>query len=187
MSAGNHGILPSGRPGIMTPHKLDASYTTSLCDVDSDGDDDDDESGDFEELLSRADMDSNSIVGKSLVFDRCKANNNIDALSSSATDLVVPSSGDDSRLLSMASKIDVSQDLKYFHDVVSLSFEFVDEDKSVEGAEIMKFDGTGCLWPCCFNDGPTYVRSAVPMKRSRQTRAAAAREKRTQRKLQSRK
>jgi hypothetical protein len=193
MSAGNHGILPFGRLGIVPLHKLDTSYTTSLCDssFEGDDDDDDDESAEFEELMSRADMDSSSIVGKSLVFDRCKANNNIDAASSSATDYLGPSSGDDSRLQSMTSKIDGidgSQELKYFHDVVSLSFEFVDEDKSVEGAA-MKCDGgsTGCVWPCCFNDGPTDRRSAVPMKRSRQTRAAAAREKRTQRKLQSRK
>lgn len=149
----NRGIL-SDQPGIMAFHNtLGKNGTKSLCDSDHDDGSTDCESSD-------ADTASHKVVS-----DQRDAN--IDPLISDVTDRrphAADDDDDDTRLISMASQIDdidISQDLKYFHDFLSMSFEFVDDDdqSSMEGAAAVDCTQVGGfiggLWPCCFIGAPT--------------------------------
>jgi hypothetical protein len=137
--------------------RLGKNYTKSLCDSDHD----DDGSTDCEKSSSDADT-ANHMVGRSFASDQRDAN--IDPLISEVTDRPHAADDDDTLLISMASQIDdidISQDLKYFHDFLSMSFEFVDDDerRSMEGAAAVDCTQVGGfiggLWPCCFIGAPT--------------------------------
>jgi hypothetical protein len=154
----HHGIV-SDPPGMMMAFG-GQNCTKSLCDSDQD----DDGSRDCE-TSSDADTASH-IVGTALASDKRDAN--IDPLISNVTvdrPLAAADDDDDTRLISMASQIDdidIAQDLKYFHDVLSMSFEFVDDDeqsRSMEGAaaaDCTPIGGfIGGLWPFCFIGAPT--------------------------------
>jgi hypothetical protein len=162
-TAGSHHGIVSDQPAMMMMacHNTfgGQNFTKSLCDSDQD----DEESTDCE-ASSDADT-ANHIVGTSLASDKRDAN--IDPLISDVTVYrpLAAADDDDTRLISMASQIDdidISQDLKYFHDFLSMSFEFVDDDEprsSMEGTAAVDCTPIGGfiegLWPFFFIGAPT--------------------------------